>query len=274
MVRFEVLAVGRELLIGRTLNTNAHWIGRRLALLGAMINEITTVDDDLEEIAAGLRTCLRRRPDVLVVVGGLGPTPDDMTLRGVARGLGKRLNLNNAALELIKERYAKRGLGKIEITPARKKMATLPTGAVPVRNELGTAPGVRIVVGRTTIFCLPGVPSEMRSVCARIVIPEVRGRLGKLYRRAARMRIEGIFESALAPIIAAELKLHPGTYIKSHPRGIREGRSRIELDIVSVKRRESEAERVCASVAKEISEAVATSGAAIVSATGLGRERA
>lgn len=274
MVRFEVLAVGRELLIGRTLNTNVHWIGRRLALLGAMINEITTVDDDLDEIAAGLRTCLRRKPDVLVVVGGLGPTPDDMTLRGVARGLGRRLSLNRAALQLIKERYAMRGMGQIEITPARKKMATLPNGAEPVRNELGTAPGVRIVVGRTTVFCLPGVPLEMKSICARFVIPEVRLRFGKLYRRAARMKIDGIFESALAPIIAAELKLHPGTYIKSHPRGIKEGHSRIELDIVSVKRRESEAERVCASVAKEISEAVATAGAIIVSATGFGQERA
>ncbi|MDV3244552.1 MAG: hypothetical protein LYZ66_05180 [Nitrososphaerales archaeon] len=274
MVRFEVLAVGRELLIGRTLNTNAHWFGRRLALLGTMINEITTVDDDLDEIATGLRACLGRRPDVLVVVGGLGPTPDDMTLRGIARGLGKRLRLNRAALELVREHYAMRGMRQIEITTARKKMATLPTGAEPLRNEVGTAPGARIDVGRTTVFCLPGVPSEMRNICARFVIPEVRRRLGKLYRRAVRMKMEGILESALAPIIATELKRHPGMYIKSHPRGAREGRSRIELDVVSVKGSKSEAERVCTSVAKEMAEAVVAAGAKIESATGFGQEGA
>ena len=227
-----MLAVGKELLIGRTLNTNAHWAGGKLARIGTMLKEITTVDDDLEEISRALRACLARKPDVLVVVGGLGPTPDDMTLKGIAMGLRRRLEVSGEALKMVKEHYEKRGMGDVVMTPARKKMATIPVGAKPLSNELGTAAAVRIESGRTVIFCLPGVPIEMKSIFSRFVLPEVEGRLGVLGRKAIRMKIEGVYESALAPVIRKELELHPGTYIKSHPRGIREGRSRIELDIV------------------------------------------
>ncbi|MDV3277213.1 MAG: hypothetical protein LYZ69_01945 [Nitrososphaerales archaeon] len=263
MVRIELLAVGRELLIGRTVNTNAHWMGRRLALMGSMIKEITTVDDELGEISAGLRACLSRHTDFLVVMGGLGPTPDDMTLRGVALGLGRRMTVNARALELVRKHYAKRRMANIEITPARKKMATLPAGAEPLLNEVGTAPGVRVEVGRSVIFCLPGVPSEMRGIFGRSVEPEVAKRLGKLYRSAINLKVEGIYESAIAPFIERELKRHPGTYIKSHPRGAREGISRIELDIVSVKENRAEADRVAESVALEMTRAIRAAGATV-----------
>ena len=62
MVRVEVLAVGKELLIGRTLNTNAHWVGKRLARMGTMLKEVTTVDDDLDEIASAFRAIVKRCP--------------------------------------------------------------------------------------------------------------------------------------------------------------------------------------------------------------------
>ncbi|HYB45070.1 MAG TPA: molybdopterin-binding protein [Nitrososphaerales archaeon] len=269
MVRVEMLTVGKELLIGRTLNTNAHWAGARLAKIGTMLKEITTVDDDLAEISRALRACLARSPDVLVIVGGLGPTPDDMTLRGVAMGLGKKLRVNRAALEMVKEHYARRGMGSVEMTPARKKMATLPVGAEPLANEVGTAAGVRVEMRRTVIFCLPGVPAEMRSLFSRFVMPEVERRLGPLGRKALRMKVEGVFESALAPLIEKELKLYPGTYIKSHPRGIKEGRSRIELDIVSVKKTREEAEKIGDAVASDMVRAIRGAGGSIVWSRGL-----
>ena len=123
MVRVEMLAVGKELLIGRTMNSNAHWIGKRLARMGTMLKEITTVDDDLNEIASSFRAAVEREPDFLIVVGGLGPTPDDMTLRGIANGLDVTLRRDERALALIREHYARRGLRQIELTPARLKMA-------------------------------------------------------------------------------------------------------------------------------------------------------
>ncbi|MDG7014098.1 MAG: competence damage-inducible protein A [Nitrososphaerota archaeon] len=232
MVRVEMLAVGKELLIGKTMNSNAFWIGRRLAKMGSMIKEITTVDDDLDEIGAALLAITRRTPDFLVVVGGLGPTPDDMTLKGVARALRLRLAPSEEALRLIRAHYAARGMAEPEMTPPRKKMATLPAGSAPLKNEAGTAPGVRLVAGRTVIFCLPGVPVEMRWIFRRSVEPEIRGKVGVIYRRNVTMRLLGVPESALAPALATEVKRHPGAYIKSHPRGAAEGVSRILIDVV------------------------------------------
>jgi len=266
MVRVELLAVGRELLIGRTMNTNAHWMGRRLALMGSMIKQMTTADDDLGEISSALRGCLSRRPDVLVVMGGLGPTPDDMTLKGVARGLRKRMTLDKTALKMIREHYEKRGMPDVELTPARRKMAILPVGSRPLPNGVGTAPGVRIEAGRTVIFCLPGVPSEMKTIFRKSVEPELRKKLGMLYRRAFRFKVEGLRESTLAPLIERELKRYPGTYIKSHPRGTKEGVSRIELDIVAVNVERREADRAGEAVASEMVKAIGSAGGKIAPA--------
>ena len=268
-----MLAVGKELLIGRTMNSNAHWLGKRLARMGTMLKEVTTVDDDLVEIASAFRTAVKRNPDFLVVVGGLGPTPDDMTLRGIADGAGVTLRKNERALELIREHYARRGLLQIELTPARLKMAKLPAGSEPVFNEAGTAPGVRLVRGKTTVYCLPGVPIEMRGIFRRSVEPEIRKRLGRLSRKYVTMKLVGILESALAPLIAEELRRHPGAYIKSHPRGTKEGVSRIELDIAVVggarQTTDSEGEEIAEEMAKQIEKA----GGRVESAKGLGGRR-
>ena len=270
MVRVEMLAVGKELLIGRTMNSNAHWVGKRLARMGTMLKEITTVDDDLVEIAVAFRTVIERGPDFLIVVGGLGPTPDDMTLKGISNGMGVGLRKNGQALELIREHYAGRGLHKIELTPARLKMARLPIGARAVFNHMGTAPGVRLVKEKTTVYCLPGVPVEMRGIFRRSVEPEIRNRLGKLHRKYITMKLEGILESALAPLIAEELKRHPGAYIKSHPRGIREGVSRIELDISVVGEDRRRTEREGKEIAERMERAIGKAGGRVDSAKGLG----
>ncbi|MDE1853502.1 MAG: hypothetical protein KGI38_07125 [Thaumarchaeota archaeon] len=233
MVRVEMLAVGKELLIGRTLNSNALWIGKRLAQMGSMLKEITTVDDDLGEIGSAFVEIVKRSPEFMVVVGGLGPTPDDMTLKGVAGAIGVGLRRNERALQMIKDHYAMRGVRKVELTPSRLKMASLPAGAEPLVNTAGTAPGVRLVAGETVVFCLPGVPAEMRSIYRGSVEPEVKTKLGVVHRKYVTLKLEGVLESELAPVLSEELGKHPAAYIKSHPRGIREGVSRIELDIAT-----------------------------------------
>lgn len=262
MVRVEVMAVGRELLIGRTLNTNAHWIGRRLALMGSAIARMSTVDDELGEISSGLKEAMSRHPDVIVVMGGLGPTPDDMTLAGVAEGLGRRVKLNRAALGLIRAHYSRTGVPDTKMTPARRKMALLPEGATALVNEVGTAPGVRLEERKTTIFCLPGVPGEMRSIFSESVERDIRRRIGRLHRVAIRLCIDGVYESVLAPTIAQELGKNPGAYIKSHPRGLKEGRSRIELDIVMVGKNKGIAAQTASAIADDFAKSVKRLGGA------------
>ncbi len=269
MVRIEMLAVGRELLIGRTVNTNAHWIGKRLALMGSMLARVATVDDDLEEISSATREALSRRPDYLLVAGGLGPTPDDMTLNGVAKGVNRGIGLNRLALKQIRDHYTKAGRGDFKITPARRKMAMLPDRATPMPNRIGTAPGVRIQEGTTVIFCLPGVPAEMKSIFARSAEPEIRSRVGRLFRKAARLKLERIYESALAPMIARELKRHPGAYIKSHPKGVKRGLSRIELDVVVVSEEEELAQKSVVEIVSEFRAGILSAGGEIKSMKGV-----
>ncbi len=238
MAKVELLAVGRELLIGKTVDTNANWMGGRLARMGSRLARITTIDDDLKEISSSIRDSLGRGSDFVVVVGGLGPTPDDMTLRGVAGGLRGKLTLNREAMLMVKQHYRKIGGGNLELTQARKKMMFLPKGATPLRNLLGTAPGVRLKSGSTVIFCLPGVPREMKFIFKDSVEGEIREKVGRLFSSRIIMNLEGIYESTLAPIIEETVKRYPNTYVKSHPKGVEEGVSKIELDIVRVTKTE------------------------------------
>jgi len=234
LVVVDNLAVGKELLIGRTLNTNAGWIGGRMYAMGGMIDRILTVTDSLDEISSGLTQLLSRRPDYIIVVGGLGPTPDDMTLKGIAMGLGLYLKPNQVAVKMIKEHLEAVGR-RPDLTPQQRKMAQLPVGATPLPNDAGTAPGVRLKAGKTVVFCLPGVPAEMKHIFRHSVEGEIRKKMGVIHTSRITLKVRGIHEAPLAPAIAAALKMHP-SYIKSHPRSMKEGEPTLELDIVVTSR--------------------------------------
>ncbi|HUI00476.1 MAG TPA: molybdopterin-binding protein [Nitrososphaerales archaeon] len=264
MVSVVNLAVGKELLIGRTVNSNALWIGGRLYRMGTMLDRVLTVTDSLDEISSGLNELLSRRPDFVIVVGGLGPTPDDMTLKGIARGLGVRLRFDEAALRLIKEHLESVGR-TFEATPARKKMATLPEGGVPLANQVGTAPGVRLTAGSSVIFCLPGVPREMRDIFSNFAEKEIRDKLGVMHISKVTMKLTGIYEASLAPSIAEAFKMHPEAYIKSHPRGLKGGVPTLELDITVVSKKAAKARATYAELSEFLSRRVADLGGSIAS---------
>ncbi len=269
MVSVEVLTVGRELLIGKTVNSNAHWIGARLFRMGGLIDRITTVTDSLADISSALRDVFTRKPDFVVVVGGLGPTPDDMTLKGLGLALGKRIRVNNDAIQMIRDHYKKVWNAEMVLTPSRKKMASLPEGSIPQYNPVGTAPGVRMEHEGTVIYCLPGVPREMRAIFKRSVEREIQMRMGRIFSHTVVMDLEGIFESSLAPILKEAGREFPQAYIKSHPKGIKEGRSRIELDIVVTGRVKGKVSTEVRSLAATLSKNILQAGGTIVRTRGL-----
>jgi nicotinamide-nucleotide amidase len=234
----EIICVGNELLIGKTLNTNAHWLAKRATSLGVMVKRVTVILDEVDEIATVLRETLKRKPGFVITTGGLGPTFDDKTLEGIARGLNRKLEVNKKALEMVKEKYEnylKQGkIDKVELTPARVKMATFPEGSEPLHNAVGTAPGVLLKVDSTFIIALPGVPPEMEAIFKNSVAALIKKEAGKSGFFEKSIYADRIMESNLAPLIDQVMHDNPRVYIKSHvyTRGNQqpsEGRPHIEL---------------------------------------------
>lgn len=228
----ELLCVGNELLLGKTVNTNATWLARKISHLGGRLSRVITVGDDLREIEGAARSILTRKPDFMLTSGGLGPTFDDMTISGLARALRLRLRVNDEALNQIRNSYKKIfSHRRFVLTKFRVKMATFPIGAKPLLNPVGTAPGMMLQAGKTTIISLPGVPKELRAIFSRHVAPMIRLKAGTGGYLSRSIFVRGIFESELAPLIDHVMKRYPSVYIKSHPKG-GEGRaeSRIEMD--------------------------------------------
>jgi nicotinamide-nucleotide amidase len=237
-VEMEIICVGNELLIGKTLNTNAQWLSRRATSMGVAVKRITVVGDEINEIASMVREALKRRPRYIIATGGLGPTFDDKTLEGIAKGLKKKLRINRGAMKMVREKYEslrrKDKKQSFELTPARIKMATLPVGTKPLHNSVGTAPGMMVKVGNTFLIALPGVPPEMEAIFVESVEPMFKKETERSGFFEASIYADGIVESSLAPLIDDVMEKIPSVYIKSHvyaksyPSGEGE-RSHIEL---------------------------------------------
>jgi len=220
---FEILSIGNELLIGKTLNTNGQWLARQITLLGGLCVRMTVIRDDLEEISRAFKEVLERSPRFLIASGGLGPTYDDMTVEGLSKALGRPLKLHEEALSWIAQKYGdlyRRGLTKDpKLTPQRMKMALLPLGAKPLRNPVGAAPGVLLEADSTKIICLPGVPEELKAIFEESVKEEITRGVGGYYFVESRFTVENMGESTLAPIIEETVRRYsPLVYVKSHPK--------------------------------------------------------
>jgi molybdopterin-biosynthesis enzyme MoeA-like protein len=134
-----------------------------------------------------------------------------MTLAGISRALNKSLRLNKEALQLVKDHYL-RLESKPKLTKYRTKMATLPRGSTPIPNPVGTAPGVKIEQSSTTLFSLPGVPSEMKAIFRASIIPYLES-FHTNRPREVEIKITGIIESALAPILARSIQNYTSSLI-------------------------------------------------------------
>ncbi len=233
----EIICIGNELLIGKTSNTNATWLAKSVTSLGLPVTRIAVVEDDVDEIAGTIREALARKPKLIITTGGLGPTFDDKTLEGIAKALGRRLEVNANALRMVRTKYEaylkQRKSEKIELTRPRVKMATLPRGAWPLPNPIGTAPGVMVKAEGTMIVALPGVPPEMEAIFVDSLTKIIKNEAGRRAFFEMSIYAEGIMESTLAPLTEQAMHDNPCVYIKSHvytkSTAQTEGKSCIEL---------------------------------------------
>lgn len=156
-----MLAIGDELLSGRTRDTNIAYLAENLTMAGIDLREVRIVGDDQAAIVAGLNA-LRANHDYVFTCGGIGPTHDDITADAVAAAFGVPCRHDPAVMEMLAAHYRERGL---PFTEARKRMARLPQGAVPIDNPVSRAPGFRI----GNVHVMAGVPSVFQAMVGNVL---------------------------------------------------------------------------------------------------------
>jgi nicotinamide-nucleotide amidase len=167
-----ILSVGDELVLGQTVDSNSAWLSAKLAACGIMTVHHKTVADDLAAITRAIREAVKAAP-LVILTGGLGPTEDDLTRQALARAMRRPLVLHPASLVKIRRFF--QTLGR-EMSPSNRIQALYPRGAVMLRNDWGTAPGLKAGFGRSTFYAFPGVPREMMNMFTHHVEPSlVRG---------------------------------------------------------------------------------------------------
>ncbi len=164
-----ILATGSELLDGRVTDTNSTYIAARLTDHGLRLDQIVSCGDDRESIKRSLRY-LCQHSSCTVIMGGLGPTTDDLTREAVAELLNEKLVLNDQVLADLKALYQKR---KREFDPTNIKQATFPESAAVIENKHGTAAAFSVKHGHTLLIALPGVPHELRALFDEQVLPRI-----------------------------------------------------------------------------------------------------
>jgi nicotinamide-nucleotide amidase len=190
----EIVTTGTEILLGEIVDTNATWIAQQLRESGINLYYKTTVGDNRTRLRGVIELGLARG-SVLLVTGGLGPTKDDITRDAIADATSRPLELNESALETLKERFARFGA---RMTENNRQQAYIPAGATLVENPVGTAPGFIVETGTGTVIAMPGVPTEMKRMMQDTVLPYLRDRNGNrgIIRRRM-LRTIGIGESTI-----------------------------------------------------------------------------
>jgi nicotinamide-nucleotide amidase len=211
-MQIEIITIGNEVLSGRTLDTNFAWLARALEEVSVQVAWHSTVSDHVERIAEALSRALDRA-DGVVMTGGLGPTPDDLTRKAVATMLGRPLTLDDEVLRAMRERARRTGR---TLLASAETQALIPRGAQAWRNRNGTAPGLLILASDKPVVLLPGVPLEMEGLATEHLIPYLRERVGSRVETFT-LRTAGIFETLLHDAIGAMPDHWPGATLAYLP---------------------------------------------------------
>ena len=213
-----MVAVGTELLLGQIVDTNSSWIGEQLALAGIDSHFQTKVGDNLERMRVALEQALERS-EAVIVCGGLGPTPDDITRDAIAAVMGTELRRDDAVAERIRSMFYRRDR---DMPANNLQQADVPVGARVMDVQPGTAPGLICPVGRPrgsgspaggdgaggekVIYAVPGVPWEMQKMVSECVLPDLQARAGERnVIRSRTLRTWGYSESGLAELLEPEM---------------------------------------------------------------------
>jgi len=195
-----ILTIGNELVSGDVENTNASWLAKRLEALGVKVDLIAAVPDEIDRIATFIRLGAPLA-DVVVVTGGLGGTPDDVTREALATAFG----VEQVEVPGLADELRARFKGDPEYAA---QFARLPAGCRPIPNPLGGAPGFAIA----NVYVLPGLPPEMEAMFDAIADELRSGSPITSWRRRYRTT-----ESRIVTVLREMGERHPGVLVGSYP---------------------------------------------------------
>jgi nicotinamide-nucleotide amidase len=251
----EIIAIGTELLLGETADTNTRFIARVLRNLGIDLFRTQTIGDNPARITDAVRQALERA-DFVITTGGLGPTVDDPTRQSIADVFGTPLEFHPELWEQIEGRIARYGRTP---TGNQKRQAYIPKNAIVIENPVGTAPAFIVngpcfpqrseeIIGMDKcVISLPGVPSEMETLLTEVVVPYLQ-KFFDLHEVLTihTLHVSGLGEGLIDDLISdMELLANPTVGLSAHP-GL------VDIRISAKAENIIEADRMIASVEKEL----------------------
>ena len=194
-MKAELVSIGDEILIGQIINTNAVFLAKELNSIGVEIAQISSISDQKEIIVNALDEA-RKRADIIIMTGGLGPTKDDVTKHTLCEYFDDQLVKNELVLEHIENIFKK--YVTTPISDMNREQANLPTKATILHNRFGTAAGMWFMDGGQVFVSLPGVPYEMEALIKNEVLPKIQQQfvLPALYHKT--ILTYGLGESVIA----------------------------------------------------------------------------
>ena len=239
----EIIAVGTELLLGDTVNTNAAFLGRELAKLGIAVYTQTVVGDNSMRLMRAYGSAFERGADLVIAAGGLGPTEDDITKEVAAEYFGLPMVLHEPTWSLMQELWSKMNH---PISPNNKRQAMLPEGAVVLSNPNGSAPGVYVEKDGKKMILLPGPPNELEPMFLRQAVPFLR-EMSDTVLVSKTLKVVGIGESLVEEKIKAILDAQVNPTIAPYAKT-----AEVHLRITASAKIELDARKMIEPVAREL----------------------
>ena len=192
-MRIAVLTIGNELLSGKTINTNANWLSKKLSSIGSNITRHITIPDEKESIISNLDILFSSQIDLIVCTGGLGVTDDDITRDVIFSYFGSNELFDKDYWGFLEDKFLKFGYS---LPDSNKSQAVVPDNGKVFPNPLGSARGLIYEKNNITLMILPGVPSEMKEMVNGTIVPWVEKKINsKIFH--INIRTTGIPESIL-----------------------------------------------------------------------------
>ncbi len=217
----EIIAIGTEMLLGQSVDTNSSWIAGEMALLGVDVYSFQAVGDNEKRAETAIKSACERS-QLVVTTGGLGSTVDDVTRKAAAKAAQKQLVFHEEIAKKIEERFSRFQPGRA-FPRVNVNQAFVPQGASVIPNPNGTAPGFIVKVGKAHLACLPGVPEEMKAMFEATVNPLIKtlSPTGNIIKSRV-YRTTGISESLLNEKIVDlfEKSTNPTVGVLAHPEGV------------------------------------------------------